>query len=308
MISNSNECTKCNELTTKNESIANEAVQERTRRFLAEANVDSKIQQQKKYIDELKKAKAELREIKVEKEKQSVNASIKMKELEKLVKELTEENIEIKNENKVFRKLYEEEKTKARTNEVGNEKVKIAKKKKETEQANLKIAATSESSANENRRQVKNKFDCDQCDFKTTLLNNLKKHKMVAMGHKITETTDIAKNRSIVNCEQCDMRFANKTALLTHIKELHNARTEINCTLCDFVAVNKEILDKHMKIAMGHKIQKECFQFRNGSCLRGRFCKFLHQQNSRNANDMMDENIRQNNNWNRNNTGYSNLQ
>ena len=104
------------------------------------------------------------------------------------------------------------------------------------------------------------------------------------------------------------MRFANKTALLTHIKELHNARTEINCTLCDFVAVNKEILDKHMKIAMGHKIQKECFQFRNGSCLRGRFCKFLHQQNSRNANDMMDENIRQNNNWNRNNTGYSNLQ
>ena len=79
---------------------------------------------------------------------------------------------------------------------------------------------------------------------------------MVAMGHKITETTGIAKNRSIVNCEQCDMRFANKTALLTHIEELHNVRTEINCTLCDFVAVNKEILDKHMKIAMGHKIQK----------------------------------------------------
>ena len=55
------------------------------------------------------------------------------------------------------------------------------------------------------------------------------------MGHTITETTDIPKNQSIVNCEQCDMRFANTTALLTHIKELHNARTEINCTPFDFV-------------------------------------------------------------------------
>ena len=239
---NKTKCKDCKNLKAKNLDIAREAVEEKAMRHVKEAEIDRKTQQLRKasdevkklkqelvssdkkiadYQDELKKAKAELREIKVEKEKQSTNASIKMKELEKLVKELTEENIEVKNENKVFRKLYKEEKTKARTNEVENEKVKIAKKKKETEQANLKIAATSESSANENRRQAKNKFDCDQCDFKTTLLNNLKKHKMVAMGHKITETTDIAKNRSIVNCEQCDMRFANKTALLTHIKELH---------------------------------------------------------------------------------------
>ena len=120
----------------------------------------------------------------------------------------------------------------------------------------------------------KNSLKCDQCNYIAKSKNILEKHQWVAMGH--TKSKEGQKDKSF-QCEQCELNFDSISSKYMHIKEKHKEYSRrIKCSSCDFRTMDEDILRKHMKVAMGHKIPKECNFFMNGFCRRGSFCKFQH--------------------------------
>ena len=215
-------------------------------------------------------------------EREKVEMDSRLKDLEKLITEMTKENSDLKAENKVLHKLYKEtQRTESHLDEesepsIVNDNVNHEKDGGEKEKSNQKSRIVRQEKGNEKREKEQAKFSCEQCEYKTNNKNMLRRHQTTSTNHVML---DVAPVNEFLKCGTCDTFFKEEAMRKKHVEEGHKPDPSLQCTLCDFVAVNKDILQIHMRIAMGHKI------FLNGNCTRGRFCKYLHPMNIDNRNN-----------------------
>ena len=84
-------------------------------------------------------------------------------------------------------------------------------------------------------------FKCDQCEKETTSLGNLKVHKLIHTGEKPFA------------CDQCKMKFKLKHHLAAH-KDTHSNEKRFPCHQCEKKFKRKGVLTIHMKrIHLGQK-------------------------------------------------------
>ena len=83
-------------------------------------------------------------------------------------------------------------------------------------------------------KMISKKFECKQCDFKTSQRGSLWQHnKSAHEGVKFL-------------CQQCDYKASQKSNLLTHIKSKHEG-VKFPCDQCNYKATQKAHLSKHIK-------------------------------------------------------------
>ena len=78
------------------------------------------------------------------------------------------------------------------------------------------------------------KFDCDQCDYQTLSLSNLKKHTMAR--HELVR----------YECSKCDYSVGTKKYLKYHIRSKHEG-IMLTCSQCEYKASNPSNLREHVK-------------------------------------------------------------
>ena len=87
------------------------------------------------------------------------------------------------------------------------------------------------------------RFMCDQCDYTCALKERLKRH-------AITHTGDEAR---VLTCEECGLKFKDKTILKSHIARVHQNIRKYKCDTCSKAFHCAFKLELHMKIHTGQK-------------------------------------------------------
>ena len=109
-------------------------------------------------------------------------------------------------------------------------------------------------------------FKCEDCDYEADSSADMKNHKR--SNHKTI----------LYQCEECGKEVKDKQKLIDHKTKNHkDNRKSVKCNECDFTTDSKDTLSKHMQVAMGHKVNKICKYFQNGSCKFGTRCRYMHK-------------------------------
>jgi len=111
---------------------------------------------------------------------------------------------------------------------------------------------------------------CEQCDYKTRLKANLRRHiKSIHIGIKSEQNHSGKKVKKQIfhQCEQCEYKTRLKANLKRHIKSIHIGikseqndftATKLNCDQCDFKTHWKLCLKRHVKTI--HRLKYNCEQ------------------------------------------------
>ena len=103
------------------------------------------------------------------------------------------------------------------------------------------------------KEHLRNKFtDCRLCEQKFANRTGLKNH--IKQMHLSKTSSNIHRHNKFIDCSHCEQKFAKKDSLKTHIKQVHLSKTSI-CQIC-----NKEYKDLyHHKKYFHEKIKNyEC--------------------------------------------------
>ncbi|KAF5269473.1 hypothetical protein FQA39_LY08662 [Lamprigera yunnana] len=96
----------------------------------------------------------------------------------------------------------------------------------------------------ENVKIHTDEYKCKRCNYKTPLIQNLKKHMKIHTGYKY-------------KCSECDYKTVRKDTLKRHMK-IHTGY-KYKCSECDYKTVRKDNLKAHLKIHTGDEYKcKEC--------------------------------------------------
>ena len=80
--------------------------------------------------------------------------------------------------------------------------------------------------------ETKKSFDCNHCEYSTSVKRNLKIH--ISVHH----------TEPIFNCNQCEYSTGKKQYLQRH-SMVHNTEQTFNCKQCDYSTLNKGNLTMH---------------------------------------------------------------
>ena len=78
---------------------------------------------------------------------------------------------------------------------------------------------------------------CEQCDYKTFKLQNLKRH-----------IKSVHEGECPYPCNQCDYKAKEKSKLSRHMRSVHEGERPNHCTQCDYKAYEKSNLIKHVML------------------------------------------------------------
>lgn len=119
-------------------------------------------------------------------------------------------------------------------------------------------------------------FQCDECEYKTSLKGNLGRHvkavhdriKDIECGHcdrmfsdKGTLNQHIKEVHSKIqdfNCDQCPKMFTRKGHLKLHIKQVHSKIQDFNCNRCSYICSTNNDLTRHIKLVHDKIRDKKC--------------------------------------------------
>ena len=178
------------------------------------ANLQKEIKKleegKKKLIDTLKK--------KISKEKEN----------EDVIKRLTDKNVDLVNECKTLKKLYEEEAKKgvessANITEgyIDYDNVQFDDEDSDVEEVPIDIISN-------NRNKD---IQCDHCSYRTADVNKLKAHK--------------SECHQKFNCDHCKFTFQHESLLQQHKKEVHELKTSKKCNDCSYKAKSEQNMREH---------------------------------------------------------------
>ena len=69
--------------------------------------------------------------------------------------------------------------------------------------------------------EMRNRINCDKCNFKTTSLTALKLHENV--NHK-----DKKEHKNRIKCDECDKKFNKESTFKTHMQKVHEGKKVLN--------------------------------------------------------------------------------
>jgi len=224
-------CEECPKLKTRQAELIGENVKEKTSRLKAESNFDIKKKRYDNAMKDIANLKKELKTLSESKQKLIVTLNKKLnkeKETEDVIKKLTNKNTDLLNENKTYKKLYEEE-------------IKKQEESHETPETEFKdydnILYEDEDSEveevpteNENTDRSK-RIQCDQCSFTTTSTTTLRNHKSSC--------------QKCFKCNKCDFSSQHESMLQQHKKEAHQKETHKKCNECNYVSTSEQSMREH---------------------------------------------------------------
>ena len=76
-----------------------------------------------------------------------------------------------------------------------------------------------------------------------------------------------------IECGNCDSYFQNEKYKQKHTAKTHKETSKVKYSFWYFRAINEKVLEQHMQVAVGHKIQRNCWFFINGAC-NTKQCKY----------------------------------
>ncbi|WP_345193442.1 C2H2-type zinc finger protein, partial [Kistimonas scapharcae] len=82
-------------------------------------------------------------------------------------------------------------------------------------------------------RQADNQFKCNQCEYSTKVLTNIKKHVRIHTGEKPYK------------CQYCEKFFSQHIAKVVH-ERTHTSEEPYKCELCNYSAKQLSNLNVHM--------------------------------------------------------------
>ena len=92
----------------------------------------------------------------------------------------------------------------------------------------------------DNQAGLKKKHNCDQCNYSTAVLSNLKRHKLVHSGEKPFA------------CSQCKYSCTQACDLKSHLL-IHSGENPFKCRQCNYSCKQASDLKKHMLTHSGEK-------------------------------------------------------
>ena len=95
-----------------------------------------------------------------------------------------------------------------------------------------------------NLKDMRKRFTCEQCDYKSTSEDAMKTH--IKLMHQKIQTTQKKNNSKRINCEQCDKRFNKQETYNNHKHKVHEAKYQ--CDKCDQKFKTKPNLKDHIKM------------------------------------------------------------
>ena len=122
--------------------------------------------------------------------------------------------------------------------------------------------------ARKRRKEGKNQFECDNCEYMSTSITLLNRH-MHSVHKDKSEECGKENEQPILKsqlqstqediqfkCDKCDYMSTSKTSLKRHVQSIHKAPREskrIECKECDKKFNKAETFNKHMKTV--HRIE-----------------------------------------------------
>ena len=83
-------------------------------------------------------------------------------------------------------------------------------------------------------KSVKRKYVCSRCDFATSAINVLLVH-----------VKEVHEKKTLHKCSQCQYTHTEKRHIFTHFREKHEGTSAHRCGKCDYVNIDKEQVLKH---------------------------------------------------------------
>ena len=189
------------------------------------------------------------------------------------VDQLVQENVKLKEENKVLEGIYSaNEKLREDTEEDNMEEefdeeievIEFYMNQNENRFNRTNPASEAEKNIN-NKMPKRNNFQCEFCDFTGKVKIQMDKHFKVRHGHLRIQN---------LNCSKCDYTTHKETLLREHWR-IHEEPEPYKCDLCDFKGKSKIQMEKHFNVR--HKKAVECYFWRKGQCNKGPKCLYSHQ-------------------------------
>ena len=113
-------------------------------------------------------------------------------------------------------------------------------------------------------------YNCDQCDYKTTRKDNLKRHKLTkheGVSYNCDQCDYKAKTKDRLKrhklskhqsyrfkCQQCELTFAREHVLARHVKRVHEREHMNQCEYCDHHFTTKASTRAYIKTILKNKL------------------------------------------------------